>query len=283
MTSRLVVITGASRGFGRSIALTIAQVFQNDHLHFILTSRSQVELNETKSIIFKIRENIQHGVSTVCDIFPVDLSDLSSLPIALSDVFNGLSDSGIKSPYTELMFFNNAGSLGPLNLIGVQNDILSDMSTAFNLNVTSSCYITSDIVRRLDAKLFPSTITKATIVNISSLCAIQPFESWSIYCAGKAARDMYHKTLAKEKDKLINIDNNQLIKYRIMNYAPGPLDTDMQKQIREGENVDKDQQTFFKQLKENNQLVDLNESSNKLIQLLIADTYENGAHVDFFD
>ena len=58
----------------------------------------------------------------------------------------------------------------------------------------------------------------------------QPFESWGIYCAGKAAREMFHKTVAAEqKDKAT---------FRVLNYAPGPLDTDMQREIREGPHVD---------------------------------------------
>lgn len=35
--------------------------------------------------------------------------------------------------------------------------------------------------------------SKNVIVNISSLAALQPFESWCGYSAGKAARDMAHR------------------------------------------------------------------------------------------
>ena len=54
-----------------------------------------------------------------------------------------------------------------------------------------------------------------------------------ILISGKAARDIYFATLAKEDSSL-----------RILNYAPGPLDTEMQKQCREcaDENI---RQTFI--------------------------------------
>lgn len=55
------------------------------------------------------------------------------------------------------------------------------------------------------------------IVNISSLCAVQPFKSWGLYCAGKAARDMLFKVLADEEPNIL-----------VLNYAPGPLDNEMQ-------------------------------------------------------
>ena len=39
-----------------------------------------------------------------------------------------------------------------------------------------------------------------TVINISSLAALQPFASWGNYCAGKAARDAMFKVLAVEED-----------------------------------------------------------------------------------
>jgi len=47
-------------------------------------------------------------------------------------------------------------------------------------------------------------------VNISSLCALQPFRSWALYCSGKAARDMMFRVLAAEEPDV-----------RVLNYAPG--------------------------------------------------------------
>jgi NAD(P)-dependent dehydrogenase (short-subunit alcohol dehydrogenase family) len=73
------------------------------------------------------------------------------------------------------VFVNNAGSLGPLTAIGTQNDNLSQYTSEFAFNVTSSCYLTSEITRRFKAALLGSA-SKIVVVNISSLAAIQPFE-----------------------------------------------------------------------------------------------------------
>lgn len=113
---------------------------------------------------------------------------------------------------------------------------------------------------------------------MSSLAAVQAFDSWGVYCAGKAARDMYHKVLAEEQKK-----NPARATMRVLNYAPGPLDTNMQKEIRESPLVDKPTQEFFIQMRDNNQLVDPNASSDKLIALVAAGNYESGSHVDYFD
>ena len=40
-----------------------------------------------------------------------------------------------------------------------------------------------------------------TVINISSLAALQPFVTWGNYCAGKAARDALFKVLALEENK----------------------------------------------------------------------------------
>lgn len=40
-----------------------------------------------------------------------------------------------------------------------------------------------------------------TIVNISSLLAVQAFPNWGLYATGKSARDMLLKVVAKENVK----------------------------------------------------------------------------------
>lgn len=114
------------------------------------------------------------------------------------------------------------------------------------------------------------------MVNISSLAAIQPFESWSVYCAAKAARDMYFCTIAKEAAQ--NKSN-----LRILNYAPGPLDTDMQREIREGPSVDLSIKETFMKMKADNLLIDADISANKLVAIMLENSFQNGAHIDYFD
>ena len=55
------------------------------------------------------------------------------------------------------------------------------------------------------------------IINITSLCAVEPFKSWGLYCTSKAGRDMLFRVLAAEDPDV-----------RVVSYSPGPLDTGMQ-------------------------------------------------------
>jgi len=154
------------------------------------------------------------------------------------------------------------------------------MSAAFNLNVTSTCFLSSEFV-----KVFSSTpateSVKFVVVNVSSLAAIQPFDSWSVYCSGKAAREMFHKCLADETTKT-KVEGD-LKSFAVLNYAPGPMDTEMQRDIRENPNVHKPTQDYFRSLKESNSLVDIDASATKLARLVLEGSFATGDHVDFFD
>jgi len=204
------------------------------------------------------------------------LSDLSTLPSSCDILLNEVLDS----KFTSFVLYNNAGSLGELNEIGssifeTTADRLASITYSINFNVTSSCFIISEAIQRQKQGVYNHLVDGITIANISSLCAIQPFSSWSTYCTGKAARDMFIRCLATENE------NSNLIK--VLNYAPGPMDTGMQKEIRDKPTVNKGVQEYFKELKTNNQLVSTNKSANKLIRIIIQNKYKSGDHVDYYD
>lgn len=48
-------------------------------------------------------------------------------------------------------------------------------------------------------RLFKKGIVDMTIVNISSLLAVQAFPNWALYATGKSARDMLLKVVAVEE------------------------------------------------------------------------------------
>lgn len=209
--------------------------------------------------------------------------------------------SSLSKDDAHTIFINNAGSLGPLTLvdtIATDNDVAaaySSISTTINLNVTMCCFLSSEFARRVKLLGASSSSSKFTIVNVSSLAAVQAFETWGIYCAGyyhhyyydyylhynndhlgKAAREMFHKVLALEQEK------NE-VKIRVLNYAPGPLDTDMQKEIRESATVDEETRKYFATMKEEKKLVNPDDSAEKMMRVILATNYDNGAHIDYFD
>ena len=272
----LVVVSGASKGFGR--ALAVAWVRQTrTPLYVRLVGRDEVGLQETKRAL---EEEAVGGRSLVVETLMLDLGAVGALTNAASALFSLPANS--PGAIFKVVFYNNAGTLGPLAGVGCYSgDTLQELTAAINLNVTSSCFLTADLLQRCQeaGEYTRAGVKKVAIVNVSSLAAVQPFESWGIYCAGKAAREMFHRCLAQECAKRLT----SLPNVRVLNYAPGPLDTNMQQEIREGPAVDKDTQEFYRGLKEKNQLVSPAESAAKVTKILLFEKYNNWDLVDFYD
>ena len=206
-----------------------------------------------------------------------DLGDLKSFNKSSSDLFKLASHSGSNNikAYKKIYFINNAGSIGPQEFVGTKTgpEYMNQFSETFDFNVISSCTLTSELMSIYRASRLAGS--HLTIINVSSLAALVPYDSWSIYCAGKAAREMFHRVVASEnaKDTCLSI----------MNYAPGPLDTDMSKEIRESATLHSEAREYFQSLKEKNEVVQVAESAGKLVTLLLTSNYTNGSHVDFYD
>lgn len=89
---------------------------------------------------------------------------------------------------------------------------------------------------------------------------------------------MFFKCLATEQQD--SIEGQERV--RILSYAPGPLDTDMQTQIRLCM-PDVGLRRVFEEMHSSNQLIDPMTSALKLVGLLERDEFKNGSHLDYYD
>jgi sepiapterin reductase len=89
---------------------------------------------------------------------------------------------------------------------------------------------------------------------------------------------MFFSSLALESSTIGS--KTQII--RVLNYAPGPMDTMMQTQIR-NDMPDGDLKTAFVDMHTSHSLVDPFESAKVLCRLLAEDTFESGSHLDYYD
>ena len=112
------------------------------------------------------------------------------------------------------------------------------------------------------------------IVNVSSLAAIQPFEFKAEYCTAKAARDMFHRVVALENEKKC---------IKVLNYAPGPLDTEMSKIIRESLTLGEECRKIFQGLKDENKLIPAEISARRLVKIIRTQKFVTGSHIDYYD
>ena len=194
MALRLVlIVTGASRGFGRAVCevfFDAATQGQEDDdaaafsiVQCCLVARSVQGLGETKA---SLETKLKHSdKNNECQIstHAVDLGDLDTLDAKLEEILATLTTT--RSKFDKMILINNAGSIGEIGslLLATQSATLADWKQTVDLNVTSMFWVT----RRL-GQWAQNTSVPAVLVNISSLVAIQPFPSMALYSAGKAVR-----------------------------------------------------------------------------------------------
>jgi sepiapterin reductase len=91
------------------------------------------------------------------------------------------------------------------------------------------------------------------------------------YCTGKASREMFFRVLAEENPTL-----------NVLNYAPGPVDTDMVSEVISGTG-DADIKGMFVNLKKTEMILTVDQTTNRIIEVLENGKFESGQHVDYFD
>ncbi|XP_004609172.1 sepiapterin reductase [Sorex araneus] len=250
------VLTGASRGFGRVVASLLVPLLSPGSV-LVLSARNDEALRQVESELGAGRLGLR--VVRV----PADLGTDAGLQQLLNAMHQLPRPEGLQ----RLLLINNAGSLGDVSKGFVDVADPAEVNSYWALNLTSTLCLTSSVLKAFR----DSPGLSRTVVNISSLCALKPFKGWTLYCAGKAARDMMFQVLAAEEPGV-----------RVLNYAPGPLDTDMQQLARET-SMDPELRKNLQELKTKGGLVDCKMSAQKLLGLLQKDKFTSGAHIDFYD
>lgn len=290
----LVIITGASRGIGRAIALAIAESIKESStqgdddqpqpsmlsapLRMVLIARSTEPLLETACLVEQ-----RCVEDSMASCHEMNLSDLDALPDKLQHMLQTLSST----QYDSCWLINNAGSLGPLGPASSMPS-MKELRSAIDLNITSSIWLSSQFTKTFLTSSSSEKETKSPlvrIINISSLCAIEPFPTMSTYCAGKAGIDMFHSVLAKEHsfNKADEDEQKRKQNFKVLNYAPGPCDTQMTDDLAECSVLDEGLHSYYATSKQENKLVRPEDTAKKLVHLLCMDEFESGSHVDYFD
>ncbi|XP_041378995.1 sepiapterin reductase-like [Gigantopelta aegis] len=244
------IITGASRGLGKSIALNFSNLFTKDSV-FILLARDDKSLSDTKQAIS------QKCVTQYFDQGTLDQSVFDSLlPRCLNELHVNTEE------FEHACIVHNAGTLEcemTEDLVSVQS-----VSNYFNVNLIGAVALNASFLRVFQH------VEHKLVIGISSLAALQPINSWALYCSAKAARDMYFKHVASEYPAI-----------RVLNYAPGPLRTDMLTKTACTESKDPQVLKVFKDLAA--KALSCDTSVLKLIEILKGNKFKNGDHVDYYD
>lgn len=170
LTNKVVVISGAGRGVGRSIALALAP----EKTRLVLVARTITELEEVKVQVEELG-----GTAIVC---PTDISDPHQIQV--------MADDAMKAFQTVDVIINNAGWSPPLRPI--QDTTIEDWNYVLNVNARGTFLITKAFLPTLLAK------QNGHVINISSVTGVRGVATASAYCMSKAAQLAFGQSLLAE-------------------------------------------------------------------------------------
>ena len=198
-SQRVALVTGASRGIGRAVALALAE----QNIHVLLLARTQGGLEDVYDEIVTA-DGEATGV-------PMDLTDYDAI-----DRLGGV----IAERWGKLdIFVGNAGILGPISPVAHMTP--SEFEKTLAINVTSN----ARRIRALEPLLLASDAGRAVFLTSGAAYSTKPF--WGAYSTSKAALDALVKSWANEQ-------KNTSLKINL--YSPGPVRTAMRAQAMPGEN-----------------------------------------------
>jgi 3-hydroxy acid dehydrogenase/malonic semialdehyde reductase len=164
----IVLVTGATAGFGRAIALKFAE----NGYDVIITGRREERLISLKN---EIETNYKRKVASLC--FDVRNSD------DVATALNSLSADWKKVD----VLVNNAGLAQGLSTI--QEGNLDDWNTMIDTNVKGLLYVSRIVLPWLIDN------GKGHVINIGSVAGKYAYPRGNVYCASKHAVDAISKSM----------------------------------------------------------------------------------------
>lgn len=238
MSETIVILTGASRGLGAALAL--ASCKPGTTLLTVARQTNPVLAAQAARTGTTLRE------------LQVDLSDPHVCVLAVERLFAALPRGAAR-----YRLINNAGTVDPISAADKLDPI--DIAKALNLNVGALMLLTA---RFLHATTGLSADRR--ILNISSGAGRKPMAGWSVYCATKAAVDMFSRTVKLEQGET---------GARIASLAPGVIDTAMQGRIRASEPDDFPTLENFQSLHASGQLAAPADVAGRILAYLERDDF----------
>ena len=187
MSEKIALITGASKGFGYSLAKDLA----SKGWKLLLTARDAARLLSVKIELSSHTEVLAISGDVRDEIHLMELAQL-------------LRDKSWKLD----LLVNNASALGPSPMLSLREHPIEEMHLVLHTNMIAPISLLQ--------KVYPQLREGAKIINLSSDAAVEAYESWGVYGASKAGLDHMTAVLEKENPS-----------FRFYAFDPGDMRTDM--------------------------------------------------------
>ncbi|XP_063706933.1 sepiapterin reductase-like [Culicoides brevitarsis] len=252
------LLTGASKGIGATIAIECGKKFQKGS-RMVLLARSSSGLENTKQKILSSNPDVQ--ILT----FPIDLS--APTEKELRDVLSSSLSTDAATSFEQAFVVHNVGTTGDVSKRAKNCNDVKEWQENFTCNVFSVI-----LLNNLFLEVFSAI--RRYVVNITSKCGVDAFEGMAFYGPNKAAREMFFRNLAAEERADTNL--------QILNYAPGPVDTDMLTFVAE-KTLSEGIREWYKEGMKSGGVLTTEQTTKRLLGILESGKYESGAHIDYFD
>lgn len=243
-TMRYVIVTGTSQGLGEAIA---AQLLEEN------TSIISISRRENKKLTKLAEQN-----NSKCIFHAIDLQDVHNLETRFSEVFSSIKEDKASS----IHLINNAGTVAPM--MPIEKAESEQFITNVHINLIAPMILTSTFMKHTkDWKV------EKRIINVSSGAGKNPYFGWGAYCTTKAGVNMFTQCVATEEAE-------KEYPVKIVAFAPGVVDTNMQAQIRETNKEDFINLDRFIALKEEGKLLSPEYVAKAIRSLLETENFPQG-------
>lgn len=193
---RTALVTGASRGLGRALALALAEA----GTEVVLVARGEADLARAVEDV-RARGGRAHGV--VADLGAPDSAAaiLGQAEAALRTGRGGLD-----------LLVHNASTLGPTPLQPLAELRPEAFDRVFQVNTAGPWRLTRAVVGGMVLR------GRGTVLHVSSDAAVAAYPTWGAYGASKAAQDHLSRVWAAELEGT---------GVRVLSVDPGEMDTAM--------------------------------------------------------
>jgi len=194
LKNRVIIVTGAARGIGKSIAQ-----------HFLEEKARVVICDINEKLIYKTVNEIKRS-SKDCIGIRVDVSNKEEVNKMIEEVNNKYGRIDV--------LVNNAGVVGWSLIEEMNEGLLSDM---INVNLKGSIYCSKSVIKIMKNQRY------GKIINAASIVGLTPNVGLLAYSIAKSGVVMLTKVMAAEMAPY-NINVNA--------YAPGVVETHMTRELR---------------------------------------------------
>ena len=230
---RAFIVTGTSRGLGFEIC---KQLIRSNHMIFSIARNSNDSLSEL-------------AAQNDCKLHFIkyDLQESEGI----SDLIQGILKQVIKTGLESITLINNAAQVTPLGSIYCCTP--EETIRNVQINLLAPILLTQALIKQTE-----QWDIHRVIANISSGSAKYAAAGMSVYCASKAALNMFTSCVQLES-------HSSLTTYTV---DPGMVDTEMQAVARNAEDLP--MSAFFREAKETGSLKSAEAVAKKIVKRVLS-------------